>query len=104
MPSTVAHRIGNKRDGLDRAEKHADIGGQGETARDLTFRIMIVEEQEDQDSGLREPAHLLHEKEAGLTIASGSFGMSLFTRKPPPSPMIQTVVKPTIQAVSQCRP
>ena len=28
-----------------------------------------------------------------MSIALGSFGMSLFTRKPPPSPMIQTVVK-----------
>jgi hypothetical protein len=62
---------------------------------------MIVEEQEDQDSGLREPAHLLHEKEAGLTIALGSFGMSLFTRKPPPSPMIQTVVKAPADFVIQ---
>jgi hypothetical protein len=30
---------------------------------------MIAEEQEDQDSGPREPAHLLHEKEAGLIVA-----------------------------------
>jgi hypothetical protein len=30
---------------------------------------MIAVEQEDRDSGLREPAHLFHEKEARLVVA-----------------------------------
>jgi hypothetical protein len=47
--------------------KHADIGWQSELARDLAFCVVIAVEQEDRDVGLRQPAHLLHEEEAGLS-------------------------------------
>src|SRR5437764_13307094 len=45
-----------------------DVRGQCQTARDLAFRIVVAKEQEDGDFSLGKPAHLLHEKEAGLIV------------------------------------